>query len=187
MLYERWSARAMSGESLSREELMRLFEAARWAPSSFNEQPWRFVYAKRNTPQWRPFLELLDDFNQKWARHAAALVIVASRNSFEKSGKPSRTHSFDTGAAWQNLALQGRAMNLVVHAMAGFDYRAAARCVDLTDEFQVEAMIAVGRPAEREVLEKEMQEEEVPTKRRSIHELAFEGQLPRAPQTTGSA
>ena len=175
---ERWSPRAMSGEAISNRDLMRLFEAARWAPSSYNGQPWRLVYARRNTPHWQEFYELLGEFNQEWAGLAAALVVVLSRRTFEDTGKPARTHSFDTGAAWQNMALQGRAMNVVVHGMAGFDYEAAAELLELSDDFQVEAMIAIGLPAEDEVLDEELQEKEEPSDRKLIHEFAFEGRLP---------
>ena len=125
MIYHRWSPRAMSGESLTDSELMRLFEAARWAPSSFNEQPWRFVYARRDAEHWPRFFELLSDGNRRWAGAAAVLIVVVSRTSFERNGNLSRTHSYDTGAAWQNLALQGSRMGLVVHGMAGFDYERA--------------------------------------------------------------
>lgn len=83
---ERWSPRAMTGEPLPEETLMRLFEAARWAPSSFNEQPWRFLYARRDTKHWSTFFELLGDFNKKWADKAAALLVVLSRN--RRDGKP---------------------------------------------------------------------------------------------------
>src|SRR5665213_1532117 len=102
----RWSKRAMSGESISKEELARLFEAARWAPSSYNNQPWRFIYSPRSSSHFQKFLDLLEDSNRIWAKEAAALIILASKKTFDATGKPSRTHSFDTGAAWQNFALQ---------------------------------------------------------------------------------
>ena len=178
LLYERWSPRAMNGEGLSDEELMQLFEAARWAPSSYNGQPWRFVYARKGTPYWDGFFELLGDFNQGWAEGAAVLVVLLSRKTFERNDEPARTHSFDTGAAWQNLALQGRAMGLVVHAMEGFSYDEAADLLDLTGEYAVEAMIAIGRPAEKSVLDEELREREEPSERKPTEEIAFEGRLP---------
>ncbi|MGH7790937.1 MAG: nitroreductase family protein, partial [Thermodesulfobacteriota bacterium] len=103
----RWSPRAMSGEEISEAELMSLFEAAKWAPSSFNNQPWRFLYSRRDSENWGLFFNLLAEFNQAWAKNASALIVIISRKTFDHNGKPSRTHSFDTGAAWQNLALQG--------------------------------------------------------------------------------
>jgi len=178
LLFRRWSPRAMSGETVTDDDLAKLFEAARWAPSSYNGQPWRFVYAKRDSSHWRDFFALLGEFNQEWTSSGAVLVIVLSRTTFEHNGKPARTHSFDTGAAWQNLALQGRRMDLVVHGMAGFDYQAAADLLQLPDDFEVEAMVVIGRPAKAEVLDDELQEKEAPSDRKPVSEIAFEGRLP---------
>ena len=118
----RWSPRAMSGEPIGEEALRSLFEAARWAPSANNNQPWRFVYARRDTPHWQPFFDLLADLNRVWAVEAAALVVVVSKTTFDHNGKFSRTHSYDAGAARENLALQGSLKGHVVHGMQGFDY-----------------------------------------------------------------
>jgi len=180
LIYHRWSARAMSAQPLSSTELMRLFEAARWAPSSFNEQPWRFVYAERDSEHWARFVELLSEGNRRWAPQAAVLIVVLSRSTFERNGRPSRTHSYDTGAAWQNLALQGCRMGLVVHGMAGFDYDAARVVLQVPEEFAVEAMIAVGRPAPTETLPEPLREREVPSGRKPLAELAFPGVFPVA-------
>jgi nitroreductase len=119
---DRWSPRAMTGEAVSQEDLMTLFEAARWAPSSYNNQPWRILYARRDTQHWPLFFDLLVEFNQSWAKNAGALVLFISRTHFDFNGEPAVTHSFDTGAAWENLALQGWLKGLVVHGMQGFDY-----------------------------------------------------------------
>ena len=175
LLYHRWSPRAMSGQTLPKAELMRLFEAARWAPSSFNEQPWRFVYAERNGEHWPHFLDLLSEGNRRWAGAAAMLVVVVSRTTFERNGNPSRTHSYDTGAAWQNLALQGCRMGLVVHGMAGFDYERSRDVLEVPEGFSVEAMIAVGRPAPVEALPEALREREVPSGRKPVAEIAYSG------------
>ncbi len=176
-ILNRWSPRAMSGEPLSDNELFRLFEAARWAPSSYNGQPWRFIYAKRETPHWDKLFNLLVEFNQSWAKNAAALVVVASRDTFEYNGKPERTHSFDTGAAWENLALQGTINGLVVHGMEGFDYKKAKESLGIPDGYTVEAMIAIGKPGKKESLPKELQEKEVMSDRKPITEFVFEGKF----------
>jgi len=154
---------------------MGLFEAARWAPSSFNEQPWRFVYAERDGTHWPRFLDLLSEGNRRWAAAAAVLIVVLSRTTFERNGHPSRTHSYDTGAAWQNLALQGSQMGLVVHGMAGFDYEKAREILAVPGEFSVQAMIAVGKPAPAEVLPESLREREVPSGRKPVAELVFSG------------
>lgn len=171
----RWSPRALSGESITDEELNSLFEAARWAPSSYNAQSWRFIYAKRDTEHWDVLFNLMVHANQEWAKNAAVLVVVASRNNFEFNEKPSRTHTFDTGAAWQNLALQASDMGLVAHGMEGFDYDKARAQLHIPDDYTVEAMIALGRPGSIESLSPEMQKAETPSDRKKVEEFAFEG------------
>ena len=177
LLYRRWSPRAMSGESLPREDLMRLFEAARWAPSSFNDQPWRFVWSERGDADWDRFVGLLFAGNRSWAERAGALIAALSRTTMERNGKPSPTHSFDAGAAWQNLALQGSAMGLVVHGMAGFDYEAARAALEVPEGFAVEAMIAVGKPAPPEVLSERLRAFEHPSGRKPVAELVSRGRF----------
>lgn len=172
---DRWSPRAMSGESLSDADILTLFEAARWAPSSYNNQPWRFLYAKRDTPHWPTFLQLLIEGNRAWAQHAALLILILSKTTMDRDGQPSLTHTFDTGAAWQNLALQGWLSGLVVHGMQGFDYAEAARVLAVPAEYTVEAMVAVGKPGRLEVLSARLQERETPSPRKSLREIAWEG------------
>jgi nitroreductase len=174
-ILERWSPRAMSGEALPAEELAKLFEAARWAPSSMNEQPWRFLYAPRDSEHWDTFLDLLMPGNQEWAKDAAVLMCILSRNTFTRNDRPSVTHSFDTGAAWVSLAFQGVAMGLVVHAMAGFDRPRAKDELSVPDNHDVIAMVAVGKPGNISDLSEAMQAREKPSDRRPISEFAFEG------------
>lgn len=169
-ILDRWSPRTMSGESLSEKELMTLFEAARWAPSSFNSQPWRFIYAERGTEAWEKFKKFLVEFNQKWCEKAAALIVVISKNTFDHDGSFSRTHSFDTGAAWENMAIQGNAMGLVVHGMSGFDYDRVKKELTIPDGYTVEAMIAVGKPGQKRTL-KSLQEIEEVSQRKPLSEL----------------
>lgn len=175
LILHRWSPRAMSGETITQDELMTLFDAARWAQSSYNNQPWRFAYAFRETPAWSVFFNLLVPFNQDWCKDAAALIVVCSKKNFDFNGKPSRTHSFDTGAALQNLALQGYEMNLVIHGMEGFDYDKAKQELLLPDGYAVEAMFAVGKPGDKYKLSKELQEREEPSGRNPMQTFAFEG------------
>jgi nitroreductase len=174
---KRWSPRAMSGEGISHDELMSLFEAAKWAPSSFNNQPWRFIYARRNTENWELFFNLLVEGNKTWARNAAALIIIISKKAFDYDGSPSRTHSFDTGAAWQNLALQGSLKGLVVHGMQGFDYDKAREVLNIPDGYEVEAMVAVGKPGKKEDLPARLQQREIPSTRKKISDIVFEGRF----------
>src|SRR5258707_14761516 len=107
LFLNRWSPRSMSGDPMSDDELFPLFEAARWAPSSFNAQLWRFIVARRQDPTtFQAFVALLLPANQEWAKDAAALVVVVSGQRFEANGRPAITHAFDAGAAWENLALE---------------------------------------------------------------------------------
>ncbi len=175
LLLDRWSPRAMSGEEISREELMRLFEAARWAPSSFNAQQWRALYARRGTEHWQTFFDLLVDANKVWAKNAAVLVVFISRKFFDHNDEPSVTHSYDAGAAWENFALQGFHQGLVVHGMEGFDYERARKELRIPDEFQVEAMAAVGKPGRKEWLPEKLQARESPNDRRKLSDSIFEG------------
>lgn len=174
----RWSPRAMTGEGLSDEELMPLFEAARWAPSSYNGQPWRFIYARRDTEHWDRLYNLLAEGNKLWARNAAVLVVVVSRKRFEHNEKPAKTHSFDTGAAWENLALEGMRRGLVVHGMQGFDYEKAREVLGIPEAFEVEAMIAIGERGRKEGLPKDLQEIEAPSDRKPLSAIVFEGRFP---------
>ena len=151
------------------------FEAARWAPSSFNAQQWRALYARRGTEHWPLFFDLLVDANKSWAKNAAALVVFISRKTFEHDGEPSRTHSYDAGAAWENFALQGFWQGLVVHGMQGFDYERARVALRVPDEFQLEAMAAVGKPGAKQLLPEKLQKRESPNDRRKLSESICEG------------
>lgn len=172
---DRWSSRAMSGEALTEAELMPLLEAARWAPSSGNFQPWRFLYARRDTDFWPAFLDLLVPRNQAWAQHAGALVLVISRTHLDGDGKPSVTHSYDTGAAWMSLALQGIHNGMVVHGIQGFDYERARRVLRVPAEFAVEAMAVIGKPGDKTKLSESLQQREMPNNRRPLAQTACEG------------
>ena len=175
LFLDRWSPRAMSGEGVGEEDLMTLFEAARWAPSSYNNQPWRILYARRETGQWPAFFGLLVEGNQAWAKDAAALLLFVSKETFDFNGKPYPTHSFDTGAAWENLALQATMLGLVTHGMQGFDYERAKTALNIPDDFRVEAMVAAGKPQDRSEMPEEVRERETPNSRRSIEDTVCEG------------
>jgi len=175
LFLDRWSPRAMTGEPISNEDLMSLFEAARWAPSSYNNQPWRMLYAPRDSEHWQTFFDLMIEFNQSWAKDAAVLVLFISKTHFVFNGKPSVTHSFDTGAAWQNLALQGALKGLVVHGMQGFDYERARTALSIPEGYEVEAMVAIGRPAAPETLPEDLRSREEPSDRRKLEETICEG------------
>lgn len=177
LIINRWSPRAMTGEEMSETELIPLFEAARWAPSSYNNQPWRFLYAKKNSASWPIFFDLMIDFNKGWVKNAAVIVVAISGKNFEHNKKPSRTHSFDTGAAWMAMALEGDARGFVVHGMEGFDYERARKDLNIPDDYEVEAMIAIGKRAPAETLPEGMRKNETPSSRKPVDEIAIEGKF----------
>ena len=177
LFVNRWSPRALSGEEISHDDLMGLFEAARWAPSSYNNQPWRFIYAMRNTDHWQRLFSLLVDGNKIWAKNAAVIVAVVSRKNFEFNEKPAITHQFDAGAAWENLALEATTRGLVAHGMQGFDYNEARKALEVPDSFDVMAMIAIGKLGQKENLSSDLQEREYPSDRKSLKEIVMEGKF----------
>lgn len=148
VILNRVSHYSFDGSALTEQQIGSLFEAARWAPSSYNNQPWRIIYGVKGTKQWERLLNLMVDFNQQWARHAPLLMLVVSKKTMTLKGgeNPNPTHSFDTGAAIENLALQATAMGLSAHAMAGFDLERAAKEYGITEPYVVEVMVAVGKP-----------------------------------------
>lgn len=171
----RWSPRAMSGAVVSAADLATVLEAARWAPSTYNEQEWRFLYAHREGPHWQTFFDLLLEGNQAWCQRAGVLVVVLSHTVFARNGKPNRVHSFDAGAAFENLALQGCSMGLVVHGMMGFDYDRAKSVLQVPDDYAVDAMIALGHPGDPADLAEGLRKIEAPSQRKPIGEISREG------------
>ena len=165
----------MSGEQLSQEEILRLFEAARWAPSTYNEQEWRFLYARRDTPQWPIFFNLLAEGNQVWCQKAAFLSVILAHKLFHRTGKPNPVHAFDAGLAFENLALQGTAMGLVIHGMQGFDFEKARTVLAVPDDYAVAAMFAAGHPGNPNELPQELREREAPSPRKRVQEILCEG------------
>lgn len=108
LFLRRWSPRAMSGQSLTQEEILSLFEAARWAPSTYNEQEWRFLYALRDTPDWPPFFDLLAEGNRIWCEQSALLCVITAHSVFGRNGQPNPVHVFDAGLAFEFWLFRGQ-------------------------------------------------------------------------------
>lgn len=176
---ERWSPRAYTGEAVPEPVLMQMFEAVRWAPSSYNSQPWRLVYALRDTPDWERFLDLLIPFNRGWAERAGALVLFVSKSTLLPPGKteeiPSVSHSFDCGAGWAHFALQAQMLGYHAHGMVGFDKDAAFAALHVPIGHRIEMIAAVGRKADPSVLSEEARAREVPNGREKVETFAFAG------------
>ena len=179
LFIQRWSPRAFTPEALPRDTLMSFFEAARWAPSGSNTQPWRFAYGLRGTPAFDAILGSLVPFNQAWAQHAAALVVVASAQRSVPPGgteaKKNPTHAFDAGAAWAQLALQAHLKGWVAHAMGGFDPALARSAVQAHDDLVLHAVVALGRQGAATQLPEGLREREAPNGRVPLGALVFEG------------
>ena len=177
--HARWSPRAFTGESIPLETLLGILEAARWAPSAMNAQPWRFVYARRGTPEFERFVSTLAAPNQVWAARASALVAVVSSKLMVLPGKsepvPNAAHSFDAGAAWAQLALQAHLWGWSTHAMGGFDAARAKEALAVPDDHQLEIVVAVGRQGDPQALPEWARAREMPSERRPLAELVREG------------
>ena len=182
LFLERWSPRAYTGEEIPEADLFSMFEAARWAPSSYNSQPWTFLYARRSSPDWDKFLGLLIEFNQSWAKRAGALVILASNSLMLPPGAekpvPSHSHSFDCGSAFASFALQGAKLGWHAHGMVGFDIPRAFTEMNLPAGYRVEAAVSVGRLGDKSILPEFLQGREAPSPRKPISAFAFAGGFP---------
>lgn len=176
---ERWSPRAFTGESIAESTLLGFIEAARWAPSAYNSQPWRFLYALRDGADWPRYLELLNEFNRGWAQHASALLVIASKTTFASPGKteeqPAPTHDFDTGAAWGFFALQAHLAGWRTHAMAGFDHERTREALKIPADHAIHAMVAVGRLGDKASLPESLQARETPSPRQELQAIALAG------------
>jgi len=176
ILKRRWSPRAFSDRMVEREKLQSLFEAARWAASSFNEQPWSFIVTtKENPEEYSALLSYLMEKNQQWAQLAPVLMVSVAKLNFEKNGRPNRHAFHDVGMAVGNLIVQATTLGLYVHQMAGFSVAQVRETYDLPEGFEPVAAIAVGYPDDPNVLPESFREQEIaPRRRKTIDGFVFE-------------
>jgi nitroreductase len=175
VLRRRWSPRAFSERPVEPEKLQSLFEAARWAPSSNNEQPWTFVIATKDQPgEYADLLDCLKEGNKKWAFRAPVLALSVARLNFEDDGTPNRHAFHDTGMAVFSLVIQATALGLFVHQMAGYDVEKARMKLKIPDGHDPVAMIAIGYPGDSALLPDYLRERELKSReRQSINEFVF--------------
>ncbi len=180
LIVERWSPRSFDQSEMSQEDLEVLIEAAGFAPSAFNIQPWTFLYARRGDANWDHFLSLLVEFNQSWAKNASALLFIVS-DTMARGGssgpKPNYSHSFDNGAAWATLALQAWHMGYAAHGMTGVDFDRATTELNVPEDFRVECAVAIGRPAPADILPEGLREREVISPRKPAVEIMRAGKF----------
>ncbi|OCJ17067.1 nitroreductase [Rhizobium sp. AC44/96] len=176
---DRWSPRAFTGEVIAEADLLTVLEAAHWAPSASNQQPWRFIYALKGSDDWDKFVDLLVEGNQEWAKNASALLFVVSRefNGEFSEGRKSYTHSFDAGAAWGHFALQAKFSGFYAHGMGGIKHDQIRATFAIPEGYRVEAAIAFGRLADKSVLSEHNQEREFPSQRKPLADVAFKGKF----------
>jgi nitroreductase len=172
---DRWSPRAFDPTPLPEEDIATLFEAARWAPSCFNEQPWLFIYGTSEEERGI-FLEILVERNRLWAHNAPVLAILFASRTFTHGGRPNRWAGLDCGAAWASLAFQARMMGLYAHGMAGFSQEKAYELLNVPEgEYEAMCAIAIGAYGDRDSLPTEMKEMEQPNERKPLAEVAVKG------------
>ena len=176
LLAERRSLRAFSPKTVEPEILGSLLEAARWAPSCANEQPWSFLVAvKDDKPEFERLLGCLIEFNLDWAQNAPVLILSVARMIFQSTGKPNRHAFHDVGQAIASLTVQATASGLVVHQMAGFDVEKARREFAIPQDHEPVAVTAIGYPGNpADLPDKLRQKELAPRQRKPLADFVFE-------------
>lgn len=179
LFYKRWSPRSFKQESISPDTATCIMDAARWAPSCFNEQPWLIVTSTAGENDFNDFLDLLIDKNREWARNACMLGFIFARKNFSSGGKPNRWSFFDCGAAWMNLTLQARKLGLYTHGMGGIKRKKACQALNVSEEeYDVVCGFAVGALDTPDKLPQENREREIPSPRKSLSEIWRQGKQP---------
>jgi nitroreductase len=176
LIKTRWSSRAISSEKIPREEIQALVEAARYAPSCFNEQPWHFIIADTDEAHAK-IVGTLTEMNQAWAGKAPVLIALCAKKVFAHNGSPNFWHQFDTGTAWGYFSLEAERRGLITHGMAGIDREAAAKAFELPPEYEVIAAIAVGKPGKAEDLPEKFKAMEKPNTRKDPSDICSFGKF----------
>ena len=174
LIRRRWSPRTYADKEVPAAELKKLFEAARWAASSSNEQPWRFLVGRRGDETYQKIFNALVEFNQSWAKSAPVLVLSVAKKIFTNNGKPNAYGMHDTGAASATLALQATADGLHTHSMAGFDREQARASFAIPSDYEIGAVTAIGYFGDPASLPEHLQKMEVsPRQRKPLEEFVF--------------
>lgn len=180
LIANRWSGRAYdASKPVTKDQLVSLLEAARWAPSCFGDQPWRYVVCNKseNLQAWQAAYDCLVPGNQSWAVNAPLLLLICADTLFSHNDKPNKWAPYDTGAATENLCLQATALGLMAHQMGGFDADKARTTFNVPERYQILAMVTVGYQADVESLTGETKERETAARsRKPLNELFFNGQ-----------
>lgn len=171
---ERWSPRAFSNKPIEDHKLNSVFEAARWAPSAANWQPWRFIIAKTKEDR-NKFLSFINENNVEWCKEAPVLALIISKKTRNDKGDPNFFHAFDTGTAWGYLTLEANRQGLITHGMGGFNPESAREELQIPDEYDIQAVFAMGYHDPDANLSERNRKREVPSGRIPISDLVSEG------------
>ncbi len=178
IIRKRWSARSFKPQAISQQELDTLFEAASWAPSSMNEQPWMYLYALNGSPAFEAISNTLSPGNQPWAKNAAVLIASLARRTHANNGMINKYAWYDTGSANQNLLLQAASLGILGHVMGGFHYDKATEVLQLPEEIELVCLIALGYNDVPENLEEPFRTREItPRSRRTLDTFVFQDTL----------
>ncbi len=182
LVRQRWSPRSFSSREVAADDLKLMLEAARWAPSCFNEQPWRFIVgANPSTATYKKVLACLVEANQQWAGAAPVLMLTVGSRSFARNGKPNRYGLHDAGMALAGLTLQANAMGILVHAMGGFEHEKARAAFSIPEDYELGAAVAIGYLGNLSGLTgKTLEQEMAPRVRKPLEEIAFEDSFGQA-------
>ena len=171
LIKDRRSRRAFTDQPVEPEKIKSLFEAARWAPSSVNEQPWRYIYAtKDQTELWQKLWSVLNDGNKIWTKNVPMLMLSMAKKSFSMNGQPNGSAKYDLGGANAFLTLQGTAMGLNVHQMGGYDRSKAIEVLHIPDDYEPGVMLAIGYAGDPASLPENLKERELAPRQRNTQE-----------------
>jgi nitroreductase len=174
LILERWSPRAFADRDVSPADLRIIFEAARWAPSSYNEQPWRFFVGHRNSDTYNKIADALVPSNQAWAMHAPVLILGVSRTRFSHNESPNNYASHDLGAATVLITLQAALLGIATHQMAGFDWVKAREAFEIPEIYAMGSVMAMGYHGEISDLPERFQaQEQAPRSRKPLSEIVL--------------
>ena len=176
LLKMRWSPRTFSEQPLTKIEINQLFEAARWAASSYNRQPWRFIYATKGTEAYQKIVDCMSDFNKQWASKAPLLLLTAYKEKTDE-GDDNFHALHDLGLAMGNMSVQAQHMGIAIHHMAGIDWKKAQNIFNVPEGFHITTAVAIGfYGGDLNTLPKDLQEQETSERTRNdIEDFAFEG------------
>ena len=179
LIKRRWSPRAFTQVPVAAGQLHSMFEAARWAASSFNEQPWRFVVAtQQEEDKYQALLDCLNEGNREWAERAPVLILSVAKLTFERNGRPNRHAYHDVGQAFANMAIEATHLGLAVHPMGGFDVDKAREDLTIPDDYDPVAMIAVGHTGDFDGLTDEFKADELaPRTRNASKDFIYSGKF----------